>query len=186
ESEIKVSFEAYETVVEFVPISQDLGDDASLREVERVSSLKEGSIKRARWIKPVERRSSRQRVAHAIFSFDSPESANQAISNGIIVQGKSLEARRSLPEPQRCLKCQKMGHFARECKRDEDVCGRCAKRHSTNSCSSKELFCANCNAPGHGAADRSCPSFTSRTRALYERRSDIQYRFFVTDIPETW
>ncbi|KAJ3746962.1 hypothetical protein EV360DRAFT_31179, partial [Lentinula raphanica] len=112
--------------------------------------------------------------------------ANQAISNGIIVQGKSLEARRSLPEPQRCLKCQKLGHFVKECKRDEDVCGRCAKRHSTNSCSSTELLCANCNTPGHGAADRACPSFTKRTRALYERRADIQYRFFVTDIPETW
>ncbi|KAJ3746963.1 hypothetical protein EV360DRAFT_24044, partial [Lentinula raphanica] len=54
ESEIRVSFEAYETVVEFVPISQDLGNDASLREVERISSLKAGCIKRARWIKPVE------------------------------------------------------------------------------------------------------------------------------------
>ncbi|KAJ3765872.1 hypothetical protein FB446DRAFT_603000, partial [Lentinula raphanica] len=186
ESEIRVSFEAYETVVEFVPVSQDLGNDESLREVERVSSLKEGCIKRARWIKPIERRSSKQRVAHAIFSFDGPESANQAISNGVIIQGKSLEARRSLPEPQRCLKCQKLGHFARECKREGDVCGRCAGRHSTGSCLSSEPFCANCNTPGHGAADRSCPSFAGRTKALYGRRLDIRYRFFVTDAPETW
>ncbi|KAJ3749319.1 hypothetical protein DFH05DRAFT_1368654, partial [Lentinula detonsa] len=178
----------YETIVEFVPVSQDLGNDESLREreVERVSSLKEGCIKRARWIKPVERRGTRQRVAHAILSFDGPESANQAISNGVIVQGKPLEARRSLPEPRRCLKCQKLGHFARECKRNGDVSGRCAGQHSTGSCSSDGQFCPNCNTQGHGAVDRSCPSFTGRIRALHERRSDIQYRFFVTDAPETW
>ncbi|KAJ4470224.1 hypothetical protein J3R30DRAFT_3301574 [Lentinula aciculospora] len=99
EADIKVNFEAYEMIVEFVPVLQDLGNDESLREVERVSSLKEGCIKRARWIKPVEQQGSRQQVAHAILSFNGPESANQAISNRVIVQGKPLEARRSLPEP---------------------------------------------------------------------------------------
>ncbi|KAJ4470225.1 hypothetical protein J3R30DRAFT_3239795, partial [Lentinula aciculospora] len=86
----------------------------------------------------------------------------------------------------RCLKCQKLGHFARECKHNRDVCGCCAGQHSTGSCSSDERFCPNCNTQGHRAVDHSCPSFTGCIRALHERRSDIQYRFFVTDAPETW
>lgn len=50
-------------------------------------------------IKPVKKCTPQQRVAYTMFYFADPAPANLAICNEVIVQGKSLTARKSLPEP---------------------------------------------------------------------------------------
>lgn len=124
-----MNFDVMEVVVKFVSIGEALDSFITLREIEDVNSLANGVIKRARWIKAVDKHRPGQKGAHAIFTFSSPETANHIIRNGLIVQSKVLEARKSIPEPCLCNKCQTPGHFAKECKHDMDVCGWCAKSH---------------------------------------------------------
>ncbi|KAE9393710.1 hypothetical protein BT96DRAFT_828838 [Gymnopus androsaceus JB14] len=122
-----------------------------------------------------------------ICSFADGEQANRVIRNGLVVQGKALEARKSLPEPRRCMKCHNFGHFAKGCKREEDACGRCNSNHRTSSCEAAEdgLFCALCKVTGHGASSRTCPTFIRRREALWARRADLHYKYFVSEDPET-
>ncbi|KAE9391310.1 hypothetical protein BT96DRAFT_775672, partial [Gymnopus androsaceus JB14] len=178
----------YEVVVQMVPVSEELDEDNVLRLIETDNSLQGGSILRACWIKPPERRKTNQKVAHAIFTFNSPETANHILQNGVIVQNKSLETHKSLSDPKQCLKCQRFGHFARECKHSGDVCARCAEPHQTSTCTApiEELKCVLCERRGHAASDRNCPVFTRRVASLHNRRAGSNYRLFVTNEPETW
>jgi len=63
----------------------------------------------------------------------------------------------------KCYKCNRPGHFARECRMDQDRCYRCNDLgHLARDCS-KEIdsgACYNCKNPGH--VQRDCPEASQR------------------------
>ncbi|THU76508.1 hypothetical protein K435DRAFT_879116 [Dendrothele bispora CBS 962.96] len=59
----------FEVVVEFVPVNVQIETEGEREDIAIDNGMTEGSLIAARWIKPVERRHSKQVVAHAIFQF---------------------------------------------------------------------------------------------------------------------
>lgn len=117
------------------------------------------------------------------------EEANRVIRHGLNAKGRLLQGRRPIPEPSRCMKCQRFGHRARECKSTSDICARCAGTHRTSTCrvsKTEDLKCANCEGAGHGAADRRCSTFQAKAKALVERMPNAGYVFYPTNDPQTW
>lgn len=60
-----------------------------------------------------------------------------------------------------CYKCNRFGHTAKQCL-SRARCLKCGKHHETRDCKLpvvKNPTCINCNAVGHTAAWRQCPSF---------------------------
>ena len=182
---------AHQVVVEHVPVTFDETSLEARRRVEGASRLPPGSIYEVRWIKPIHLREATQRVAFLIVGFASREAANKAMDYGIMIEGKHCKARKLLPEPKRCVKCQGYGHFARDCKSEKDVCARCAGEHRTadptcQAMREKPMRCANCLKDGHGAADRGCEIYRNKLAQIRARDPDSRFRLFPTNDPNTW
>ena len=120
----------YHTVVQFVPLTFRPNREVDLQEIEEVNGLEEGNITRARWIKPAARHALLQVCGHAIFSFLSPQPANDALANGLFVHHKKVYTEKCKKEPLQCLKCQGWNHLATNCPQQHDTCGTCADRKS--------------------------------------------------------
>ncbi|THU99817.1 hypothetical protein K435DRAFT_794634 [Dendrothele bispora CBS 962.96] len=95
----------YETVLPFVPLTTDLHNQQSLREIEVNNGLEKGSIASARWIKPASQRKVGQQVAHAILSFKTRMAANFAIRQHLFIKGKEIYLYKETTEALRCMKC---------------------------------------------------------------------------------
>ncbi len=180
----------YRLVAERVPVSFDPRDAASLRAVEVAHKLKTGTLGRAEWIKPMERRFPGQRTAHLMLTVTGIEQANIALK-GLFIAGRRILVRRDMDEPKRCARCQAYGgHFARDCKAPHDVCANCAASHPMSQCQVAadpySYRCANCKVDGHAAWDRACPALRTRVSAQVNRKADSGFRFFVTNAPDTW
>jgi len=179
-------------LMEFVPLTFDPNLLSAVEEVERLSGLPLRSLLFAKFIKPKDRRHSGQSLGHAIFRFRTREAANHALVHGLFVEGKRVLARKLLPDPRRCMKCQVVGatHFAAECKSTHDVCGWCSKDHWTSKCPVTDpslLKCHNCKegAWPHTTADRKCLAFVAEVQKLHARTPGSKYRYFVTNDPAT-
>ena len=62
-----------------------------------------------------------------------------------------------VPNPIRCFKCQRFGHFKTNCRRNES-CEKCGKEdHSATDCQAP-IQCINCNG-NHSASSKSCPKW---------------------------
>lgn len=46
--------------------------------------------------------------------------------------------------PKRCFKCNKFGHYAKDCEQSDFTCPKCCGNHSVKECNSNEIICANC------------------------------------------
>lgn len=108
-----------------------------------------------------------------------------------MIEGKRVWARKLLPEPRRCLRCHQIGsnHLAATCPNERDVCGTCGKDHRTADCVvqlREDRYCVNCKTPGHGAWDRSCPTFREKYAAFARNRPEDEYRYYPTSDPRTW
>ncbi len=187
--EARIVERLYKLVVEGVPVGFEPHSTAGLRVLEEVNGLDRGSLTRAEWIKPPEKRYPGQRTAFLLLTVSGIEQANHALK-GLMIMGRRALVRRELVEPKRCAKCQGYeGHFAKECPSQADVCATCAGAHPTAQCDVKDpaLYrCASCGVPGHAAWDRNCPTLRLKVRAHSARRADSGFRFFVTNNPETW
>ncbi|KAJ3823758.1 hypothetical protein F5880DRAFT_1481616, partial [Lentinula raphanica] len=177
-----------EVVVEALPVETPIDSPIEQRRIETMSGLRTGAIRSIRWIKQIEKRKEGQRHAHAIFSMDTREDANELLTGRVVVQGRVLRAKKNNPDPKRCVKCNTFGHIAEQCKAEHDVCARCAGRHRTSACQANEqqLFCANCRKAGHGAASRECPEFQKKLKERTKWDPERAYRLFVTRNPTTW
>ncbi|OCH84479.1 hypothetical protein OBBRIDRAFT_693629, partial [Obba rivulosa] len=190
--ETTVKAQVYAVLAEFVPISFDTTSPHSWSEVETRSNLDINDIKDGHWIKPVNRRQQGQRFAHLIVNLTTPEAANMAIHNGLVIAGKRISARKLITEPRRCLKCQRFdpAHLARDCKQTHDTCGTCGStKHTTSDCNEDDehkFRCTNCNTTGHASWSRDCPAFIVRRDRLLHRRPESQYVFYPTRNPLTW
>ena len=86
-----------------------------------------------------------------------PEEANDAIVEGIRIEGRYHAAKRYSPQHQikQCFKCQGYGHKSETCTRTT-TCGRCAQEHETRSCIQEVSKCTHCSGT-HPAWHHECP-----------------------------
>lgn len=179
-------------IAEFVPVGFRPDDPRELREVERESDLQPGDIESAKWMKAPANRREGQRVAHLLVNFSNPKAANDKFYEGMVIRGCKVSIRRLLPEPTRCLKCQKInpGHIAATCPHERDICGSCGGDHRTAECTVQlkaQRYCINCRRKGHAAWERDCPHFMGKLQELRERNPDTALKLFPEpDKPSRW
>ena len=130
----KVIKRQYPTLVPRIPTTFDPLNGKHLREIEETNELPEGSIIKARWIKPEHRRSLEQHAAHAIFTLNEAGTANRCIRDSIQVCALKVHPSRLKHEPMQCMKCRHWGHFANICSANLDTCRTCRGPHRTNIC----------------------------------------------------
>jgi hypothetical protein len=168
-----------------VPLTFDPAIESHLREVEENNDMPARTLCRARWIKPVNRRSPEQRAAHAAFTLRDINITNAFIRDGIYVCGMRLRPSRLKHEPMQCMKCRRWGHFAHSCPANDDTCGTCGEAHRTSVCGNKDkLHCVSCKADTHVSWDRECPEFLRRCAQLDENYPENNLPYFPTD--EEW
>jgi hypothetical protein len=175
----------YSIIVPRTPITFDPKSETHLREAEEVNNINPNSIRKARWIKPVNRRREGQTHAYAILTLTSPSTANQLIRKGITICGIKTMPSKLKQEPIQCLRCRGWGHIAAQCLSTYDICGSCGEEHNTKDCNNPHRrFCTSCRADTHASWDRGCPE-SIRRRELYNNRyPENNLPFFPTD--EDW
>ncbi|KAG2110708.1 hypothetical protein DEU56DRAFT_719327, partial [Suillus clintonianus] len=140
------------------------------------------------------RRNPGQRTAFCTISCKDRESANQAIRLGLMIEGRKISARKLLPEPTRCLKCQQLTseHMASSCSQTVDTCGTCGMDHRTSECDfgkadPQHHYCVNCNLQGHAAWSRDCPMFINRSNKMHSKSEEARYKYFpMENNPDSW
>lgn len=167
----------FRVLAKFVPVSFNAEATYAVQQLEEANDLPTGCITDLGWVKKAERRSISQSVAHLKISFASINHANKVIEKGLCIEGKGVNVRQMIVEPQQCAKCQLYGHdknkgaphFARDCVWTHDVCGMCGGMHQTSACKAQmpeQAACANCEMSGRGdfrghpVHSRTCPIFT--------------------------
>ncbi len=165
-----------------VPITLEPSDDKHLHEIEEANSLNANSIRRARWIKPVERRRLEQTHAYAIITLTSADTANILIRDGLYICGTKVRPTKQKQEPIQCMKCRNWGHFASECTSAKDVCGNCGEGHRTSACKNRaKLYCAACKENTHASWSRNCPEFNRRCQIVDGRNPENAMPYFPTE-----
>jgi hypothetical protein len=135
----------FQILVPRVPVIFEPDNKGNIRELEEQNNMTEGSLPKARWIKPVYRRTLGQHSAHLALSVSTPEDANTLIRDGIYICGVKTYPRKLKTEPKQCMKCRKWGHFAADCLEDKDACGNCGENHHTKECpDSSRRYCISC------------------------------------------
>ncbi|KAG2742181.1 hypothetical protein P692DRAFT_201652991, partial [Suillus brevipes Sb2] len=176
---------SYPLIVPFTPVSYNPTDAESTRQLESENGWNNGTILSTRWVKPAEKRSSSQKVAHLMIVFTEPQTANLAIRDGITIDHLLLWPKKNRREPLRCAKCQHYGHIARECIAHGDTCANCGNNHRTSDCPTKDkYFCTACNTDDHASWSRDCPSFIQKCEDTDKRYPDNTLPYFPTD--EEW
>lgn len=176
---------SYSILVPRVPLTFDPTEENHLREIEECNELPEGTIIKARWIKPINRRAPEQRAAHAIFALKDPKITNICIRDGIRVCGLRIFPSRLKHEPMQCMKCRKWGHFANACTASTNTCSTCGGNHRTDECTVKDkTHCVSCKSNKHASWDRICPEFQRRCAQFDENYPENNLPYFPTD--EDW
>lgn len=186
----------FPVIAKFVPTAFSHDDPDAHSEIEEGAGLPAGSVVAFHWLKPLTRRYEGQQYAHAVVTLNSPDAANMAISNGLVMEGKKVETAKLQQEVYRCLKCQTLNpnHKAANCPAPTEVCGSCRGPHRTAECDVQkrtEHSCSNCaknglRFHGHGTWDRTCPSFLNAQEDFNKRSPLNAYRFYPTAAPSTW
>jgi hypothetical protein len=180
--ESQIRQRSFNLILPGIPITFDPDQGKHLREVEEVNGLSPNSIRKARWIKPLNRRRPDQTHAYAILSLFTADDANGLIRNGLVVCGASVRPRKQKQEPMQCMKCRRWGHLATDCSADADTCGRCGDKHRTNMCSDRnKTYCVNCEDITHPSWSRECPEFSRRCLIFDERIPENAMPYFPTE-----
>lgn len=178
----------YVVLARNVPISANLEDDESIKEVAELNNISDHShLKKMKWVKPIARRDLNQLSAHAYITFLDPQTASEAIRDGLVIASRRVKTEKCKKEPVRCMKCQKFGHYAANCSQKDNVCGTCGNNHLTSSCSEKIVRkCASCSSTDHASWDKKCPTFLIKNKEYEERNPEVGMPYFPTDEPWTW
>ena len=172
----------YNIIAPRVPITFNPDSPDHLREVEESNGLKEKTILKAKWIKPVARRRTEQSHAFAIITVASAEAANLLIRDGLNICSARIRPTKQKYEPVQCMKCRGWGHFAGNCTAEKDTCGTCGGDHRTTSCKiTSKVFCATCKNSSHPSWDRNCPKFIRRCAIYDEKNPENGLVFYPTD-----
>ena len=167
-----------------IPITFDPNNAAHLREAEEVNRLPNGTIKKARWIKPEYRRMPGQACTHAIFTITSVAAANILLKDGIYIDNARTFPKKLKFEPKQCMKCRKWGHFAANCRAETDTCGTCGGQHRTSECTADKKYCVSCRTDAHSSWDRNCPEFIRKCVEYNNFHPENNLIYFPTD--EDW
>ena len=171
----------YNLIVPRVLTTFEPSVDMNLCKIEEANSLDTKIIRKARWIKPMERRRPKQTHAYVIISLTSAESANIIIRDGLIICGTKVRPTKQKHEPLQCMKCRCWGHLAAECLAEKDVCGNCRKDHHTSTCKDRSNpFCIACNKDMHASWSRNCPEFLRRCSIYDKRNLENAMQYFPT------
>lgn len=178
----KVVLRSYPIILKYVPITFDVDNLNDLSEIAAKSRSDPNQVISARWAKDPTRRRPNQAVAFLVVELKTPEVANKIITTGAYVHGKRCEAKKFLPDPQRCNKCQRYGHVTAICRSELPRCGHCARDHWTSKCEteSNASFCANCNISGHSARDITCQALDDRIKTQDSRNPERKLKFYPT------
>ena len=165
-----------------VPIIFKPDNSDHIKEIEEVNRLREHTIHKVRWIKPIGRRRVGQTHAFAILSITSADCTNLLIRDGLIICNTRIRPTKQKFEPIQCMKCRRWGHFAGECSADKDVCGTRRGKHRTSGCQNKDKrWCVTCESSDHASWDRSCPEFSRRCYLVDKRNPENSMPYFPTE-----
>ena len=144
-TEVHIRERAYSPIVPRVPVTFEPSNDKHLRKMEEANSLDKNTIRKARWIKLLERRRPEQTHAYAIITLISVDSANILIRDGLVICGTKVRPTKQKHKPMQCMKCRKWGHLAMECPSDKDICSNCGEEHHTSMCRKRsQPYCIAC------------------------------------------
>ena len=175
----------YPILVPRVPLTFDPANQEHLREVESMNNLPPKTIGKARWIKPEYRRHPKQKFAYATLSLTSACEANRLIRDGMSICSTRTFPKRLKYEPRQCMKCRKWGHYASECRAENDTCGTCGGDHTTRDCNEGDRrYCVSCRTEDHASWDRSCPEFQRKSAHFDSIHPENALTYFPTD--EEW
>ncbi|KAG5219520.1 hypothetical protein IMY05_C4855000100 [Salix suchowensis] len=153
---------------------------------------REGSIKNAAWIRPVERCAQSQQYAHMKIKFESRSQANKAIRDGYSLgQGDNSEegcagATNMLQVHTIATDTSPQLHGG-----DARRLRHCGQEHRSAQCPHpSRKWCWNCKRPGHGAGDRSCGVRQKRLEhgegRTQKRCTDSSLMMRIRDMGRTW
>ncbi|KIN94961.1 hypothetical protein M404DRAFT_167068, partial [Pisolithus tinctorius Marx 270] len=134
----------YNIVIPFLPITTNTKRPETLCDMESANNIPQGLITQIKWIKDLAKCAPNQQVAHTLASLTSPEVTNQLLRDRLYWGFDRLHPHKDKKEPIRCLKCQCIGHLARDCKQMEDTCSICAQAHCMQDCNPTTHYCINC------------------------------------------
>ncbi|KAI6130827.1 hypothetical protein EV401DRAFT_1797629, partial [Pisolithus croceorrhizus] len=184
-SKIRIKDRQYNMVVPFLPVPTNISDPATLQNIKHENDIPEGAINMARWIKDSSKCNEKQQVTHAMFSLNSPEAANKLLKDRLYINMDRLCPHKDKKELIRCLKCQWLGHMAKDCMQETDTCSTCAGQHHIAQCTSPNTpFCISCQSDTHTSADRHCPQLIKHHNTMDERMPKNNMPYFPTE--EVW
>ena len=176
---------SFQVLVPRVPTTFDTSKEDYLREIEEQNNIHPKRLRKAKWIKPIYRRTPGQQFAHLALTVSTPEDANIIIRDGLYICGTKMYPKKLKVEPKQCMKCRKWGHFANECLAEKDSCGNCGEDHMTKDCPDKERrYCVSCKNDSHASWDRECPEFKRRVDRMDEGHLENALTYFPTE--EDW
>jgi hypothetical protein len=177
----------HQLIVFNVPLGVNPEDESHRHEVCEANNIEKETITAMRWVKPIHRRAPSQKTAHLILTFNSADTANRVITNGIYICNRRCHAERVKREPTRCLKCQGWNHFAKDCQEKDEKCGNCAQNHRTNDCTTPSVrCCVSCKANDHASWSRECPVFIKKLNDFNDRNPENALQYIPTSEPWTW
>ncbi|KIN97232.1 hypothetical protein M404DRAFT_160919 [Pisolithus tinctorius Marx 270] len=175
----------YSIVIPFLPITTDLDSPDTLHRMENKNNIQTGLILCIKWIKDPTKHSPTQKVAHALTFITLPDTANHLLRDGFYWGLDRLCPYKDKREPIQCLKCQRTGHLAKDCKQMEDMCGLCTLPHHVQGCTSlTRVFCVNCQNDTHPSNNRQCPDFIRHCNTLHDCTLENRMPYFPTS--EEW
>jgi hypothetical protein len=173
---------SYPVILKFVPVTFDIEDKASLRELELSTGCKPDSFIAAKWIKDIPKRHSNQKNAHAKLLCATAETANHLITSTVRVENKVIMVKRDIWEPAACNKCQHYGHFAASCTAQKDTCGKCGQEHRTSECTVTEATkCTPCGSTSHATNSNRCPEYIKRLKSVQEKAPENLRMLYPTE-----
>ncbi len=177
----------YNLIAYNVPITLDPQNEKHLEEIHEVNQIEKESITKARWVKPIARRSPNQRSAHLILTFTDINTANRALTNGLLICHSKVKVDKVKKEPIRCLKCQRWNHYAKDCPAEEDTCSNCAGPHRSSQCPNPlKRRCVSCNTDEHASWSRECPTFLKKIDDCNSKHPENALPLIPSDEPWTW
>ena len=86
-----------------------------------------------------------------------------------------------IPNPMRCLRCQKLGHTKKRCRNEKEICRRCGgEDHKSQECTN-DPSCVNCGLP-HPANDNNCPAYNFRKEVIATQTRERITHFEATEL----